>query len=258
MKQCKRLGAITLVGVSLACCACGGLEGHPGTCWMAATGAAGPLAGCAGGMGGGAATGGSVSGGAGSSSAGVGGSDDGHCANLAAILTQEDVGKYADCTTLPGIYVHAASDSLSVTLPLLESVSESVYFYHAAQLTQVSLPALESVGKYFYVDGNTMLNSVTTPLLESVGEYFYVSGNPALNSVTTPALSSIGQYLYVVSNQSLSSLDITSLQSVGDDPEGGYVYITNNPALCIGRSQASLEAITTGSVTLNNNATACP
>jgi hypothetical protein len=159
------------------------------------------------GSGGGTAQSSSSSGGGTSQSSSSGSGTGGGvvCDELAMITTQADADSYADCASLAGIYVHQSQDSLTISLPLLQTVSGYVYFHQAAGLHSVSLPALTSIGEYLYFHQNPVLSTVSLPALATIGRYLYANENAALQSFSAPALTSVGQYVYLTNNTELSS-----------------------------------------------------
>ena len=99
------------------------------------------------------------------------------------------------------IITESETNTITLSLPLLQSVGGNVYIYDNPHLTTIDLPQLLSVGGYVNIASNATLTTVTLPKLQTVGGL--------------PKLQSVGGYVNIASNATLTTVTLPQLQSVG-------------------------------------------
>jgi len=138
---------------------------------------------------------------------------------------QEEVEKFAGCTTAAGVTIRTGATIEVTPLHELEEIAGDLSIGPTVGVDTVALNGLLRVGGTIRVVSNGSLRGLFLPRLEHVGR-IEVDGNVVLSTISMPRLVDVSGSLVVTDNNGLELLSASTLQSIG-----GELVIVGHPKL---------------------------
>jgi len=143
------------------------------------------------------------------------------------ISSQEDVERFAACTTASSLTIRTGATVSLSPLKALETITGDLAIGPTVGMDEVSLSELREVGGAVRITSNGSLHGVFLPRLEQAGR-LEIEANASLTTIALPRLVTARGSFVVTQNGALELIDISVLETVGKD-----LVITDNPVLTV-------------------------
>ncbi len=141
------------------------------------------------------------------------------------ISSQDDVGRFAACTTASSLTIRTGATISLAPLRGLETITGDLAVGPTIGMEEVALPELREIGGAMRIESNGSLHGIFLPRLARAGP-IDIEANAALTTISFPRLeAALGSFL-ILDNGALELIDIPVLASVSKD-----LVIADNPEL---------------------------
>lgn len=143
------------------------------------------------------------------------------------ISSQEDVDRFAACTTASSLTIRTGASISLAPLRALETITGDLAVGPTVGLEELAFPELREVGGAVKVASNGSLRGMFLPRLERAGR-IEIEANASLTTIALPRLEAASGSILILENGVLELLDLSALVTVGKD-----MLIADNPVLAL-------------------------
>lgn len=143
------------------------------------------------------------------------------------ISSQEDVERFAACTTASSLTIRTGATITLAPLRELVSITGDLSVGPTVGMEELALAELREVGGTIHVMSNGSMRGVFLPRLERAGR-IAIEANVSITTVAMPRLTTVSGSCMISENSLLELVDLSGLTEVGKD-----LVLTSNPNLTL-------------------------
>ncbi|MBL0213746.1 MAG: hypothetical protein IPQ07_07675 [Myxococcales bacterium] len=143
------------------------------------------------------------------------------------ISSQEDVGRFAACTTASSLTIRTGATIDLAPLRGLESITGDLAIGPTVGMEEVAFAELREIRGTVKIASNGSLRGIFLPRLERAGR-IEIEANASLTTIALPRLETTSGSILILENGVLELIDLSVLATVGKD-----LVIVDNPVLTL-------------------------